>query len=848
MIWNHQLKFHCVIVNKLFFVIVFLSLSINTQTINAQIQQKKEPLVDVLEYLESKHPYKFNYLFKTIDGVLVSYPPENSSFKEVISFLEAHTKFNFSILTDFVSITNKDTFFLCGHLKDVETKAPIVFATIQGENLSTTSDENGYFSLEVKKKNETIIIRHLGYKLLKRANRFFNIETCANIYLIPELIKLQQVILSNYLTEGINKLNNGSFQINFSEFGILPGLIETDILQTIQALPGIHSVDETVSNINIRGGSNDENLLLWDGIKMYQSGHFFGLISIFNPKMIDKAILTKNGTRAHHSDGVSGTIEMHTSDDINYDFKGSIGLNFLNLDVFADIPISKKSSLQISARKGLSDFFKTPTYNSYFDRIQQDSELEMNTGNAINSNIEFYFYDTGLRWLYQIDSKNQIRLNLLTVSNEINFDENAILNGIDESRRSSLVQNSFAVGLFYKRIWNNKFQTSLQIYETDYKLKAVNANIILNQRALQENKVSETGVKVNTLYKVNERFSLLNGYQFIETQVTNFDDVDNPIFSLYIAEVLRTHALYSQIKFLSKNKKSTFTTGLRTNYIPKLNKTLFEPRLSFNQKINPYFNFEILGEFKHQITSQVINFQNDFLGIEERRWQLSNNTDIPVIQSKQISLGLQYNQNGWLINGDGYFKRVDGITTQSQGFQNQYLLARADGNYDVFGFEFLLRKQFQNFNTWLSYTYMDNYYNFKTLQKDTFHTNFDFTNALTIGTSYTLRSFKFSAGLNWHSGKPTTKPQPDIPVSNNTINYEPANSSRLSDYKRIDISSTYQFDIFKSRAELGVSILNLLNHSNTINSYYKINNNNNLENISQSSLGFTPNVSFRVSF
>jgi len=831
-------------VNKIIFVFIFLNLSLN-----AQVQQNKVPLVEVLEYLESEHPYQFNYLFDTIDAVLTFYPPKNSSFQEAITFLEQHTQFNFSILNNFVSITSKDSFFICGNLKDIETKIPITNALIQSKYSSTSSNENGYFQLEVKNKNETVTIRHLGYKQFKKSYRFFKKATCEVIFLVPEVIKLKQVILSNYLTEGINKLKDGLFEIKFSEFGILPGLIEADILHTVQALPGIQSVDETVSNINIRGGSNDENLLLWDGIKMYQSGHFFGLISIFNPKMTDSAILTKNGTSVHHSDGVSGTIEMKTSNHINSDFNGSIGINFLNLDAFTDIPISKKSSLQISARKGLSDFFKTPTYNSYFDRIQQDSELEMNTDNVTNSNIEFDFYDTSLRWLYEIDAKNQIRLNFITANNELFFNENAAVNGIEESRKSNLVQNSFGGGLFYKRTWNSKLESTLQIYETDYKLKAINANILQNQRALQENRVSESGIKLNTLFKINRQFSLLNGYQFIETQVTNFDDVDNPVFSLFVAEVLRTHGLYSQIKISSKNEKNALTAGVRVNYIPKLNKYIVEPRLSFNQKINSFLNLEILGEFKHQITSQVINLQNDFLGIEERRWQLSNNTNIPVIRSKQVSLGLQYNRSGWLINGEGYFKKVDGITSQSQGFQNQYLLARTDGNYEVFGFDFLARKQFQNFNTWLSYTYMDNYYDFEMLQKDKFHTNFDFSNAVTIGTSYTLNNFKVSAGFNWHSGKPTTRPVSGNEIIGGNINYESSNSSRLKDYTRIDMSSTYQFDLGKNtKANIGASIWNLLNRKNTLNTYYRINNNEAIEQVSQSSLGITPNVSFRVTF
>ncbi len=844
MIWNRQLKYHFAIVSKIIFVFIFLNLSLN-----AQVQQKKVPIVEVLEYLESKHPYQFNYLFDTIDGVLVAYPPENNSFQEAITFLENHTPFNYSILNDFVSITSKDSFFLCGYLKDIETKTPIAAATIQSKEASTTSNDNGYFQIEVKKKKETVTIRHLSHKQLKRNYRFFKNESCEDIFLVPEVIKLKQVLLSNYLTEGINKLKDGSFEINFSEFGILPGLIEADILQTVQALPGIQSVDETVSNINIRGGSNDENLLLWDGIKMYQSGHFFGLISIFNPKMTEKVSLLKNGTAVHHSDGVSGTIEMQSSQNINSEFKGSVGMNFLNLDAFADIPIGKKSSLQLSSRKGLNDFFETPTYHSYFKRIQQDSELEINTADINNSNIEFDFYDIGLRWLYQIDAKNQIRLNFLTVNNELLFNENATLNGINESRESSLVQNSIGAGLFYKRIWNDKFHSTLQVYETDYKLKAINADILKNQRALQENKVSESGIKLNTFYKINNIISLLNGYQFIETQVTDFDDVDNPVFSLLIAEVLRTHGIYTQLNFLSQNERSAVKVGIRANYIPKLDKYILEPRLSFNQKINPYFNLEILGEFKHQITSQVINLQNDFLGVEKRRWQLANNTNIPVVQSKQISLGLQYNRNGWLIDGEGYFKVVDGITAQSQGFQNQYLLARANGSYEVFGFDFLLRKQFQNFNSWVSYTYMDNYSNFETLQNDKFHNNFDITNAITFGTSYTLKDFKFSAGFNWHSGKPTTNPLAGNEVSSNEINYELANSGRLDDYFRVDLSSNYKLKLSKkTKAELGVSILNLFNQNNIINNYYNINDNSQLEESSQSSLGFTPNLSFRVSF
>lgn len=831
--------------NNIRYALIFLFLNFS---IYAQSQNQKVPLFEVLEHLEKKYSFRFNYLYKTIDGVLVSYPPKGNSFEAALAFLEKQTHFNFTILNDFVSITEMDSFFLCGYLKETGTGNPIANATIQGKNASTISDENGYFQLEAKKHDKAILFRHLGYKPLKKNYRIFKKDTCITINLETKLVKLKQVLLANYLVEGIDKLQNGSFQINLSEFGILPGLIEPDILQTVQALPGIQSVDETVSNINIRGGSNDENLLLWDGIKMYQSGHFFGLVSIFNPKMINNVTLIKNGTSANYSDGVSGTIEMQTNSIINSDFKASIGINFLNLDAFADVPTGKNSSLQISARKGLSDFFKSPTYKSFFKRIKQNSELDTNSDAINSSDVEFDFYDTSLRWLYQIDEKNQVKLNFLTLENELKFNENALINGINESRQSSLEQTSYGAGLFYKRNWNDALESTVQIYETDYKIIGVNANISLNQRAYQANKVSETGIKFNTIYRISNSFSILNGYQFTETQVTNSDDVDNPTYRLYISEVLRSHDIYSQVKFQSKNKKSVISSGLRINYIPKFNTYIFEPRLSFNTTINEYLNMEILGEFKHQITSQVINLQDDFLGVDERRWQLSNNSNIPVIKSRQISLGMQYTRNGWLINGEGYLKNVYGITTQSQGFQNQYLLSRTSGSYSGFGFDFLLRKQFNNLNTWLSYTYMDNYYNFETLQENEFHNNFDITNTITFGTSYSLNNFKFSSGFNWHSGKPITNPILNNEIINNKINYESANSNRLKDYLRVDLSSTYQIYFSnKTKAEIGISIWNLFNHINIINSYYRINDDI-LEKYSQSSLGFTPNMSFRISF
>jgi len=332
--------------------------------------------------------------------------------------------------------------------------------------------------LEIANKNETVTIRHIGFRPKLINYQEFGSEKCKDVFLEPQFQNLSEVIISDYITSGINKLSDGSFSMDFSNFGILPGLVEADVLQSVQAFPGIQSINETVSNISIRGGTHDQNLILWDDIKMYQSGHFFGLISMYNPQITHKVILTKNGTDASHTDGVSGTIAMQTEGKVTSKFKGNTGINFTDANGFVDIPISTNSSLQIAARKSNSDFIETHTYKAFFNRISQNTEVESNNADVTNSDKNFDFYDTSLRWIYNISNKDYLKVNFINVRNELQFNENTQIDNEEKSRQSRVTQNSIAEGIQYKRIWNHKLQTTFEIYETDYKLKAVNANIL----------------------------------------------------------------------------------------------------------------------------------------------------------------------------------------------------------------------------------------------------------------------------------------------------------------------------------------------------------------------------------
>ena len=282
----------------------------------------------------------------------------------------------------------------------------------------------------------------------------------------------------------------------------------------------------------------------------------------------------------------------------------------------------------------------------------------------------------------------------------------------------------------------------------------------------------------------------------------------------------------------------------------RFEKLIVEPRLSVRKSIGESIEIEGLGEFKHQSTSQIVNFQNDFLGIEKRRWQLTDNDSIPIVQSKQASLGIVFKKNGWLLDAKGYYKNVNGITTQSQSLTTKYEFAKESGSYNALGFEFLCRKKFNKLNSWLSYSYMDNTYTFDALEDVEFPSNFDITHSVTLGTTFSNKSWDISAGLNYRTGNPTTIPLFSNEINeDDDVNFDEGNSQRLIDYMRIDASAIYKFKISNTlRSEVGASVWNISNRQNAINDYYRVNESDAVNKFSRFSLGLTTNAVIRLYF
>lgn len=799
-----------------------------------------------LEGLETNFSCNFSFKDSDLSHQIIT-PKTFEDLQSAITFLSNNTLYNFTETgNDTFAISRKDNLIsVCGVVLDRGTKVAFPQVSIRSPYEHIVTDSAGRFDLSLNSVDDEIVMESPGYSTLRLSGASFTDTSCPPIFLSYKIELLNTVTLNNYLAKGISKNLNGSLTVNYNEFDILPGLIEPDVLLTIQALPGIQSVNETVSYLNIRGGTNDQNLILWDGIKMYQNGHFFGLISAFNPQLTEELTLIKNGTTASLGDGVSGVISMEGSKNINRKLKVGGGLNLLSADAFADVPLGSIGSLQISGRKSINNVLKTPTYSSYFDKAFQNTEVTTSGESFSTSDDNFSFYDTSIRALIHPNSKDRFRANILLLGNELEFLENALVDNTLQSLRSDLVQENISGGFYYQRLWSDRFNTEAQYYGSTYGLEATNFDIINDQRLIQQNKVQESGIKLKGNYQISRELDALIGYQFNETGITNFEQINNPFFERTDKQVLRTHSFFTEAHF-QPFENTLLNAGVRANHIGKFNEWLIEPRLSFSHQFLKYFTFEILGEMKSQTTSQIIDFQNDFLGVENRRWVLSRPGSIPIIKSKQLSTGITVNRKGWLVNIEPYLKKVEGITTQSQGFQNQFQNVKTHGDYTIFGVDLLVNKRFKKVNTWLSYSYAKNDYTFEELVPQEFSNNIDIRHTFTYGIDYSLNRFNLSAGVNWHSGKPTTLLVEENEIVDGTLNFSQPNRDNIDDYVRVDISGTYRFNVGDFKLIAGASIWNLLDRPNTINHFFRINNDNMVEEVDEFALRFTPNFSLRI--
>ena len=860
-----------------------LCLLLFVSVVFSQNKSQKVTLKSILTEIEKEHNVKFSYNSILIKEKYCIPFLEEKTLKEKLQNLSAQTFLNYSqIDARYIIIKKKEevkNLSICGVLVNVKNNefAPFSSVIIKGTLRGTTTNEKGEFTLKNVSSKQEIEIQSIGFKSKTIPVYAFLTTDCLIIKLVEENIELDEVLISDYITQGISKKQNGAIEVAPKKLGILPGLIEPDVLLSLQLLPGIQSPSETASGLQIRGSSPNQNLVLFDGIKMFQSGHFFGLISSFNPYVTKKISLFRNGTSSKFGDRIGGVLDISSGEEVPV-FEAGLGVNLTHADAFIKTPLFKnKAGLVFSARRSITDWVETITYKNFSESVFQNTRILDNAINDPNKlsnvNNDFYFKDYNLKFIANITEKSKLSISNLFNKNQLNFSsENKRFR---EKSQDDLSYQNKGTRIHFKYALSSKFFQNIDFHTSEYnfdyygKREETRNNPANNRDREFEiiNGVSDSGINYDFTYKINEEFQLIGGYQFSKTKInylykTNFNTPQNVLLNSE-NNSNNTNAVFSELKY--NNTNSFISFGVRSNRFSSAKKWFFEPRLFASRRISDNLTLKLSGEIKNQAVSQVVEFRNNGIGLENNIWVIANDR-IPILKSKQLAIGFLYQKNGWNFDIDFYKKKVVGVTLMTDNYANSTSTNKfpiyISGESDITGIDFLLKKRFGNYRSWISYSFSNTKQQFNALNNGD---KFDGINAiphsLNWSHTYKVNSFEFSLGWNIRSGIPFTEATGTV-IDNNgnlRVKYDLVNTKRLPDYQKFDFSSTYKFNFSKKRkieGKLGISLFNLLNKKNILDRTYElkfVNSQGNVEEqklvkIDRLSLGFTPNAVFRLTF
>lgn len=653
--------------------------------------------------------------------------------------------------------------------------------------------------------------------------------------------ELSQILLVGYLNKGVNQYKDGSFSVNTGSSRLFPGLSSPDVLHTIQTLPGIQSIDESISNLNIRGSSNDQNLVLWNGIQMYQTGHFFGLISAFNTYPPHEVKVSKHLSDSRYTGAVSGIITM---DYLVADKKKSefgAGVDFVAAHAYGNWAVNDKINVQFSLRKSITEFMDTPTYEVYKNRMIQGTDLDA------NAQMNFKFLDASLGLSMELTDRDQLDFYGILFENDLDYQNNT-----DQLITSNIKQNHYATGYNYVKEISDDLILEHTSYFTSYELNSILENNSANSSLSQRNRVRDFGTSLKATLKINEQLNFTSGLETSQVSVFDNEVVIQPDLSNKRISATTNHEFFLQAQYSNRLKTLDVSTGMRWSYLPFYHQLLWEPRLNVSYQLSK--NYQLITNIQqtNQNIFQIIDEPADFQGLEKRRWRLSDNDTNPIIQAQQASLAFQRNESGLLIGIEGYYKKITNTLSGSQTFSGVFRDRNAVGETTSLGIEFVVNKKFRNWSTWLSYHFNDSHSRFQEVNNNTsFPNSFNIQHYMNLSAVYTYEDWEFAAGLNYHNGVRYT-PVSDLNQSVNTneqIEYQSTNSATLPYYFRTDVSihRNFSFDN-NSKLLLTASLLNLFNRTNVNNTFYQAGENRQIEAVVQESLGTVFNMSARIIF
>lgn len=755
------------------------------------------------------------------------------------------------MLLPFLAFSQEEAFYIefnDENLSDAFTKVEETYNVL----FSFKNDDINKKRISLIRKKRTLLevldaikaTTNLNYKILN--NRYVVINQFIRETL--NLNTLDLVVISSYLTKGIEKNSDGSYKLLPSKLGILPGLTEPDVLESIQLLPGVLSPNETATGFFVRGGASDQNRVIWDGINIYHKGHLFGMISPLNPNVTSNIKFINKGSHARYGERLSSVIDISSSSKISNKLRTELGLNGINGDALIELPIIKnKLNIQASIRRSYVDVLETFTYNQLADKVFESTKIN----NSENGYNDFSFLDYNIKINYKPNNNNRLYASFISIDNQLDYTSNETDTNKDFNDRINTKNLGYGIG--WSVDWNTKINQTTTAYFSDYKF---NYNFITTEDGEQtsdfekRNTIYDSGVATEIKINASKKNNYTFGYQYALKDVAYaFLNTTDLSFILDSEErIVQTHSIYGQYDYKNSNLFD-ISFGLRSTYFNELDAVRLEPRIVLYKSISDNFKWQATGEIKNQIISEIDETIISDLSLENRVWRLADGNQFPISNSQQVSTGFIYTKQGLSIDVDTYYKKLKNITALSLGFLNPENSTFNIGQQDVVGLDAFVKKRFNGFNSWFSYSFNRSKSHFNSLNDSkSFNSKSNVTHAISTALSYKVDNLQFALGWKWQTGKPyTIAEQGDDGLEFN----DGINTGELPIYHRLDFSSTYNFKMSKRhklKGKVGLSIRNIYNRKNLISREYRGNNSldDPIELIEKYSIGITPNLMFRL--
>jgi hypothetical protein len=693
---------------------------------------------------------------------------------------------------------------ISGFVYDDDTREALIGTNVYlaGTTRGSSTNPNGYYSIPQMPPGEyEIVADYIGYQSFRQPVVIESGEDLRmDIYLKPDVLAMEEIVVTGQAERTAERLYQkpiSQLVLPPREIDMVPQVVESDLLRTLQNLPGIAAVSDFSSQLYVRGGTPDQNLYLIDGVDIYNPEHLFGLFSTFNTDAIKNVDISKGGFGADHGGRLSSVLDVTYLDGNRREFEGSASVSLLSAKATLQSPLGRFGSLSGSIRR------------TYFDQ----------TVGRNNEDIpNYYFYDGHGKAFLQLDQNNSLTISGFSGDDRLDFDLSADAPGEENTLEYDFGNDTGSLRwthIFNPVLFSNFWFTASR-FSSEFRYKEYIKEI---------NDIEDVTVKGDVEYYRSEKISATLGFEAKRLHHT----YEAEFFGLkYRFSPYRTHtALYLQTVW-RPDIRWEVAGGLRYNYFySDRNYQNISPRLSAKYRLDERSTLKAAVGVYHQYLHKVPRFliadiwltsDENYKGsrsihaIAGYGRELGQNFSLEAeIYYKRYEDIFSYDPFGELdVVPDRYDENGDPIIDDTAG-----LFTRGEG--DSYGLELLARKRSGIITGWLSGSLArtdDRFDRFN--QGKSYPPRHDRTLTVNASGELDLRNgYRFLRGRERHSdrsqwslgmnflyatGQPITttssiyfaRTLPDREISNYSISPGERNDFRLPPYARLDLSLTFE--------------------------------------------------------